>query len=93
MLGIVLTLYSLISVIRALATFGIFDDTERCGYVCLMNLVAITYCNKDNLTKFGIALAVLADLILLPGALFGSILNLVTEGVIYLFNKFCVKQK
>lgn len=93
MLEMIIAIYVLIGVIRALATFGIFDDTERCSRVCLINLFAITYCNKDNLTKFGTVLAVLTDLVFLPGAIFGSIINLIANSIIYLIHKFCIKQK
>lgn len=90
---IVLVIYALIDVIRAIATFGIFDNTEPCLRVCLLNLFAVTYCNKDKLTKVGFVLAALADLVLLPGAIFGSILNFISDSAIYLINKFCIKQK
>ena len=93
MLKTILVICTLIGIIRAIATFGIFDDTDPCWRVCLLNLFAVTYCNKDKLTKFGFVLTILADLVLLPGAIFGSMLNFITDSVIYLINKFCIKQQ
>lgn len=90
---IILAIYAIIGALRAMASFGIFYDTESGIGMFFVNLFAVTYCNKDKLTKFGFVLAILADLIFLPGALAGSIVYLVAKGITYLINKFCIKQK